>query len=201
MLNNYVIFVDGPILADELCSYITSAFKDLTSGDENMPTEWTMRDYARDYIAQRVDDDMASEDDYTMDNLIDESRLTEDELRWKASHTYHDSNGPRDPESISRVELAATAIMRGFEDYWPNPDGDPDENIEESVWFESNLKKYRATRVYKLTREETWLAPAGMKDVGDIEAFYKEHPEFRDVHFIENPQESKWYEDFQEVQE
>lgn len=204
MLKDYDIFDPAnATLLYEVGDYVDNAIRCLNRCEERRHRGWSMRDYVREYIAQRVDDDMcnsANKDDY-LDNIIRESRLSEAELRWKTSHIYHDSDGPRDQELITRAELAATAIMRGFEDYWPNPDGDPDENIEESVWFESNLKKYRATRVYKLAREETWLAPAGMKDVGDIEAFYKEHPEFRDMHFIENPQESKWYEDFQEVQE
>lgn len=174
MIKEYNIFGRGrELLAAEVGGYVVAAFQSLTAPDRPYESPmliepgWTMRDAVRNYMAERVDDYCSSMSDDTqwINDVIAESRLTERELRWKAAGIYR-SFEPRDPRSITPVELAATALMRGFEDFWPDPENDPDEDIAERM--SAPLSAYRLTFTRTIVSEVEFEAPAGM---GMDEAF------------------------------
>lgn len=181
MLKDYDLF-DGnhETLVSEVGGYVVAAFQTLNDtncypdgGRLLVEPGWTMRDAVENYMRERVDDycgDMSA-DAAWLDAVIEESRLTEAELRFKASNIYRDSE-PRDPDTITRVEMAATALMRGFEDYWPNPDGDPDTGIERDM---EPLVAYSFVKVKLFKQRFKAEAPAGLtvEQVLNYAKFYR----------------------------
>ena len=68
--------------------------------------------------------------------------------------------------------MAATALTRGFADYWPNPDGDPDTGIERDM---EPLVAYSFVKVKLFRQRFKAEAPAGLtvEQVLDYAKFYR----------------------------